>query len=373
MLPQFLSLLLIAVFFSCSSGKKSFEKGDYDKAVLQAVNRLQKDPNNSKALSTLKHAFKYAEESHLTRIKHLAATSDLYRWEIIIQEYADLNNLNEAVRRCPSCREVVGANELYIEQLAQATQKAAEVRFAQGVKLLAAGDRMSARQAYENFERTEQLVPNFKDAKKQMEDAYWAAVLKVVVEPVEVRRGIYEISNDYFQNKIYEYLQHYERSSFIKFYTPQEVRNKQFVPDQVLTLSFDDFVVGQTYLKEKEQEVKRDSVKISSKDEKDIYSTVKAKYITFEKTISSSGLLDFRVMDWKTKNIVTQEKMPGTFVWQDTWATYKGDDRALTDAQRKMIKRRESPNPPPQTLFVEFTKPIYDQLTGKIRSFYRRY
>jgi len=50
-------------------------------------------------------------------------------------------------------------------------------------------------------------------------------------------------------------------------------------------------------------------------------------------------------MNWKNKNIITQEKMPGTFVWRDARTTYKGDERTLADEHKKMIGRKESPNP----------------------------
>ena len=372
-LRSYLAIAFLLVAAGCSTGKKAFEKGNYDQAVALAVNRLQKDPDNAKALRTLKQAYQFAEEEHQTRIKEISASADVYRWEAILNEYERLNTLAESIRRCPSCREAVGEKPKYVTQITEAKLKAAEVRYANGQKLLAEQNRLSAKTAYQDFERAEQLYPGFKDAKQKIDEAYAAAILKVVVEPVIVSRGQYELSNEYFQNKIYEYLQKYERSSFIKFYTPKEARTKFFVPDQVLTLSFDDFVVGQTYLKEKEQEVKRDSVVIAKKDDKEVYGTVKAQFITFEKNISSSGLLDFRIMDWKTKNIITQEKMPGTFIWRDEWATYKGDERALADDHKKMLKRKESPNPNPQFLFVEFTKPIYAQLTNKIQSFYRRY
>jgi hypothetical protein len=373
MMIRYIALGILLFIFGCSSGKRSFERGNYDQAVYTAVNRLQKDPDNSKALQTLQKAYRYAEEGHLTNVKDLTASADPLRWEGVLREYDALNRLADAILRCPSCRQSLGEQQKYTTHYQEARQQAAEARYARGLKLLQEKNRQSARQAYEDFERTEALLPGFKDARQKIEEAYWAAVLKVVVEPVEVRRGVYELSNEYFQNKIFEYLQRYEKSSFIKFYTPREARTQKFVPDQVLTLSFDDFVVGQTYLKEKELEVKRDSVNISAPKEKEVYATVKAQYITFEKTITSSGMLDFRVMDWKTKNIITQEKMPGTFVWQDEWATYKGDDRALTDAHKKMTKRKESQNPAPQFLFVEFTRPIYEQLTAKIQSFYRRY
>lgn len=373
MITRYIALGILLFMCACSSGKRSFERGNYDQAVYSAVNRLQKDPDNKKALQTLQQAYRYAEEGHLARVKELSVSPDPLRWEGVMQEYEGLNRLADAIQRCPACRQTLGSQQKYTVQYNESRQKAAEARYARGLKLLQEKTRPSARQAYDDFGRADMLLPGFKDSRQKMEEAYWAAVLKVVVEPVQVSRGTYELSNEYFQNKIFEYLQGYERSSFIKFYTPREVKGQKFVPDQVLTLSFDDFVVGQTFLKEKEQEVKRDSVRLTGPKEQPVYGTVKAKYITFEKTITSSGLLDFRIMDWQTKNIITQEKMPGTFVWRDEWATFQGDERALTEAHKKLVTRKESPNPPPQFLFVEFTKPIYEQLAGKIQSFYRRY
>ncbi len=375
-LNKYKSLLfynLLLFIYACSSGKQSFEKGDYDRAVYQAVNRLQKDPDNKKALTTLQQAYRYAREDHQNRITDAIKSNEVFHWETVIQEYESLNSLIESVRGCPSCRQVIGSEDKYQVQLEKAKEKAAEVRYALGLKLLSENNRESAKEAYKHFERTDQFIPNYKDVRQKLNTAYQAALLKVVVEPVEIEKGLYKLSNEYFQNKIFEYLQHYEEKSFIKFYTPQEARTKTLVPDHVLTLSFDDFVVGQTYLKEKEQEVSRDSVKTGTVEGKDVYGTVKAKYITFEKTITSSGVLDFRILDWKTKNILTQEKMPGTFVWRDEWATYKGDERALDKEQKRKVKRRESPNPAPQFLFVEFTKPIYNQLTSKIERFYRKF
>ncbi|QNF34259.1 hypothetical protein HUW51_16590 [Adhaeribacter swui] len=364
---------LLVLLSACSSGKQSFQKGDYDRAVYQAVNRLQKDPGNKKAVSTLQQAYKFAQEDHQTRIEEAMKSSETFRWETVVQEYENLNNLIVDVRQCPACRSITGTNTKYPEQLSAAKQKAADVRYNLGLTLLKENNRQSAKEAYQHFEKVKQFVPDYKNTRQKQDEAYQAALLKVVVEPVEVNKGIYQLSNEYFQNKIYEYLEHYEQKSFIKFYTPQEAGSKTLVPDHVLTLTFDDFAVGQTYLKEKEQNVARDSVKTGTVEGKEVYGTVKAKYITYEKTITSSGLLDFRVMDWKSKNIITQEKMPGTFVWRDEWATYKGDERALSKEQLKRAKRRESAVPNPQFLFVEFTKPIYNQLTSKISNFYRRY
>ncbi len=366
-------LFLFVLMAACSTGQRSLEKGDYDKAVYKAVNRLQKSTSNSKALNTLRKAYDLATEDHQTKIREAKLSSNILRWEQVIQEYEALNNLADAIRKCPSYLEEIPNPPKFISELAEAKLNAADVRYARGLKLMAEKNRQSAKQAYEDFERAEQLSPGYKDAKQKIDDAYWAAVLKVVVEPVEVHRGVYELSNEYFQNKIFEYLENYEARSFIKFYTPKQAKREDLVPDQVLSLSFDDFVVGQTYVKERVEEVKRDSVKVGTSRGSDVFGTVKAKVSVFEKTITSTGLLDFRVLDWRTKNVITQEKMPGTFVWQDQWGTYQGDERALSDNYLKITKKREGLAPAPQALFLEFTKPIYSQLTGKIRNFYSHY
>jgi len=71
--------------------------------------------------------------------------------------------------------------------------------------------------------------------------------------------------------------------------------------------------------------------------------------------------------------VLTAEKFPGEFVWYCEWGSYNGDERALTSKQLKISKLKEIAPPQPQDLFIEFTRPIYNQLTNKINSFYRNY
>lgn len=369
-------LVIILMFFvaSCVSSQKAFNNGDYDKAVYKSVNSLQRKSNNPKEAETLKRAYSSAIETHQKNIEEAKLSDNVLRWEVIIQEYAALNNLTAEIRKCPACLSVVSISDKYITELADAKLKAADVRYARGIKLLAERNRESAKQAYEDFGRAEQLSPGYKDAKAKIEDAYFAAILKIVVEPAEVNRGTYELSNEYFQTKIMEYLEKYENRTFMKFYSTTDAKSQGLVPDQVLTFKFDDFVVGQTYTKEKIEEVSRDSVKLgTSKAGVAYYGTVKAKVSVFEKTVTSSGILDFRVKDWRTKDIITQEKMPGTYVWQEKWGSYQGDERALPANYVQIVKKKESYPPGPQFLFIEFTKPILAQVTSKIKSFYSKY
>lgn len=372
----FLIGLTIVLINACSSGKKALQSGDYDQAVYTAINRLKSKPNKAKAIETLKKGYDLALDRHLNRIKDIKLSDDIFKWERIVTEYQAINNLAYAIGDCPACLTVISDAPRYVSEASDAKYFAAEARYKAGLKLLEKKNRTDARDAYYNFEKAEQFYPDFKDAKSKMDDAYWTAVIRVRVEPVQVNSRLYKLSNEFFQDKINEYLKNYERRSFVKFYSPQEAMLAKVKFDQVLQLDFDDFVVGQTYIKERIEDIKRENVKIGETRDsarKAIYGTVTGRLTTYEKTITSSGLLDFKIIDLATNKIINREKMPGTYIWVDTWGTYRGDERALTDNDRALLNRRESRPPAPQDLFLAFTKPIYDQLTQRVSSFYRRY
>ncbi|MEO5909712.1 MAG: hypothetical protein ABIP95_02435 [Pelobium sp.] len=367
--------LITLVLGSCSSGEKALQNGDYDKAVYTAINRLKNNPNKEKALQTLSKGYNYALNRHLNRIKDIKLTDDKFKWEGIITEYQNINYLANAIGDCPVCMEAVPQPEKFIAELSDAKYFAAEARYEDGKQLLAKNNRLAAKDAYFDFERAEQLSPNFKDAKEMMDTAYFGALIRVLVEPVLVNSRMYKLSNQYFQDKIYEFMRNYESRSFVKFYTPEEAMLSKFKFDQILSLNFDDFVVGQTYVKERIENIKKDNIKIGvTRDslKKPIYATVTGKLTTFQKTITSSGLLDFQIRDMNGK-MITHEKMPGTFVWEDSWGVYRGDERALTNEDKVLLRRKETVPPAPQALFLEFTKPIYDQLINKVRRFYTSY
>lgn len=367
----YLSLIFLG---GCTTGKNALQKGDYDASVAKAVSRLQNSPKNSEAMQVLKTAYDLALQDHLRKINEAKLSNDLFRWESVMYDYQKINQLADDINSCPACLVLVPNPSKYVKEVAESKLNAAAARYESGLSYLNTNNRLSAKKAYYEFEKTQNLQPNYKDVKNKMEDAYWAAVTRVVVQPIILNRGPYKLSADYFQQQIDQFISSYSRNKFVIFYGEDQATQQKIVPDQVLSLNFDDFVVGQTYVKERVEKLKRDSVVIGeTRERKPIYGTVRATLSIFEKNISSSGLLDMSIMDWQTKKIVRQQKFPGTYVWRDSWASYKGDDRALDKHQLAMTRRKEILPPPPSALFLEFTKPIYSQLVDNISGFYNNY
>lgn len=371
------ALLLVFVLDACKSAKKSLKRGEYDESVLMAVSKV-KDNARSSSADILKEAYPLALQQHLDDLKRHEASNDNLRWERMAEAYIKLNQMYAAIRDCPACGRLVSARSFPQEEQ-EARLKAAEARYEAGQSLLAQGGRDNARQAFMHFERTKELVPGFRNINQKLDEAYEEASFKVVVEQVLVTSRAYQLSNEYFQNRINEFLQNNRRlNQFVRFYTPQEATTDKVRPDHVVTLQFDDFVVGQTLVESTTEVVtSKDSVKVGEATvagkKLPVYNKVTAKLTHNRKTVLSKGLLDLQILDFGSRRIVYQEKIPGEYAWVCEWGSFNGDERALTAEQKRMTNTRELLPPSPQQLFVEFSRPIYSRLTSKLKSFYDKY
>lgn len=366
----YLSILIVG----CTTGKNALQKGNYDLSVFKAIDRLKNAPKNEEALYVLPIAYDLALKEHLRKIDEAKLSSDVLRWETVLGHYQKINQLSDEVNSSPVALGLIKNPPKYINEVEDTKFKAAEVRYALGVNQLNENNRVSAKNAYYNFEKAQYFYPAYKDVNQKLDEAYWAAVVKVVVQPVRVNSSYYQLSNQYFQDQVAQFMKNYQQNRFVIFYSEQQANAQKVNPDQILRLNFEDFIVGQTYVKERVEKIKRDSVVIGeTRTKAKIYGTVTATLSIFEKQVSSSGLLAMTIFDNQTQRIIRQQNIPGTYIWQDSWANYRGDERALTNQQLQMTRRRELAPPPPATLFVEFTKPIYSQLVNEISNFYNRY
>ncbi|HEX5171523.1 MAG TPA: hypothetical protein VFW11_20235 [Cyclobacteriaceae bacterium] len=369
---------LIIGVAGCSSGKKAYERGDYYGSVMKSIQRLRQNPDHSKSLETLKNSYPLAVEYLEGQANNEIASNSNSKWREAIQSYTLINNMYEAIKQCPGCMKVVKSPKEYYAEIGPLKEKAAEESYNAGIDALMKGNRNDARRAYFAFADAQKFVPGYKDVIEYLDKAKYEATLKVVIEQIPVPAR-YNLSGGFFQDKVEEFLHtNYPDDGFIKFFTPQEAQSVGLpAVDQIMRIQFDDFTVGNTRMTEKEETITRDSVKIGETkvDGKTlpVYGTVKAKLTTYRKEVLSNGLLSMVVADGKTNGVLTHRKFSGEYTWVSTWARFNGDERALTDKQLDICKLREMQPPYPQDLFLEFTRPIYNQLIPSIKNFYQNY
>lgn len=367
--------LTVLTIVSCATGKNALEKGNYETALDRAINRLQSNPDNKKSQGVLIEGYRLASNYHMDYIRMLAVNNDPNKWEATYYQYKQLNSYYRQIQRCPACLSLVMPKS-YISEESDAGRKAADYQVELGNSALATNTIEGGRRAFKHFNFALNFDRNVPNIDSLLTDARNMGTVRVLIEPIPIHSRSLELTNEYFENRVIEYLDRFSQGRFVQFFTVDEAEQIDLQPDQIVSMQFDDFVLGQTLIESNTKEIKRDSVVVGQfTDDKgvkhDVYNTVKAELTINRKTLSSQGVMNFEIRDAYTNRILTNRKLPNQDVWVHEWASFNGDSRALTRDEIEMSKLKELPPPPPQTLFIGFVDRIYDQIIGNISNFYR--
>ena len=296
-----------------------------------------------------------------------------------VSSYQMINTMYDQIQRSPGARKVIPNPANYYSQLAQARKNAAEERYVVGNEALGLNSRESAKEAYFHFLKAQEFEYNYKDIAQKLDESKYLATVKVVVEQVPVPSRFYNVSGEFFHDQVAEFFRNLEQDEFVRFYSPQQIEQEKLIPDQLMLIQFDDFNVGQTNTLQRVEDIQsKDSVKVGEitledGSKKDILGIVSAKLTTVRKEVISNGIVSVEIVNNQGKSMLFRDDMGGEYIWYSEWGHFNGDDRALDSVQKKVCGQSEGYPPDPQQMFVEFTRPIYSQLTSQLRRFYRNY
>ena len=378
-----LCLLVIfigSIVISCTSSKSLYETGNYYEAVMRSVEKLRKSPNNKNEREALANAYPQAVNSFMDELENDEQANNAFKFTNAVYIYQRLNGMYESIQRSPGAQAVIQNPKKYYKTLNKIKPYAAEEQYASGMENLEFYNRENAKQAYRYFLQADKFVPGYKNVGEKIDEAYQRSILHVVANLRPVQSKTYELSADVFYKQVNNTLKQIENNEFIRFYTPEQAKNNNLQnPDQILEVNFEDFVVGETHTLETREKMEQDSVVIGeitldSGRKKEVIGSVSAEVVVYKMDMSSRGIVNLSI----TKNGLDNKDLayqdfPGEFVWFHEWGNFNGDERALTVRQVDLCKSRPVNPPPPQQLFVEFTKPIHQQLHGRLMAFYKNY
>jgi hypothetical protein len=244
-----------------------------------------------------------------------------------------------------------------------------------GLNELEKNTRESARNAFDNFYKANQFVTGYKNVAAKMNEAKELATLNVIVEAAVVNTQRYKLSSQFFYDQVFKYVNNnYPKNGFVHFFSPEQAEKfKINQPDFIVQMEFFDFSVGNLTRTVNEENLVR-KVPVERKDSTRIKEVVyTAKLKTYTDEVVSGGRLNLRIIDFSTKDLMRNNLIPGSFTWVNKYAIFAGDKEALNQQQLQLTQNQALPLPPEQDLFIEFTKPIYDQLVNQIDQFFRRY
>lgn len=339
------SLALVFFLYSCKTASKLYQQGRYDEAVELAAKKLSKKPNDATQLDILQNAYRFAVQDHESRIRNYTNSNSDLRWEQIYHEYADLQNLYEAVRRSPSVYDLVQPTD-YSSYMTTYKEQAGNARYERGLELMDQGSKKGFQDAYFEFQKALALMPGDLSAKQKMNEAYANAVTNIVVTPPSrfgYQYSSYNFDYNNFNYNVLRYLNSNTRSQFLRFYSPNEA-GSSLRADQVVDMRFSDVNIGRYRDQRSVREVSKQIVSKEIIIKKDSvvreYTTVTARITTTTRSLQADGLLQASIRDANSR-FVWSDTYRGDYSWIATFSTYTGDERALSDEDRKLINQRE--------------------------------
>jgi len=373
-----LMTVALAIFFSsCSSSKKSLQRGDYYTAVMTAIRQLRSSPDNKKQQQVLLQAYSLANENGLRKIRNAMDMNVPNKYSIAADEYLALNRIADAIYTSPAALRLIPRPTQYSRELGEILSMAAEEAYSLGDQQLRHNTILSAREAYYYFTKANEYVSGYRDVYNKINIALEMATLKVVVtKPVTPRN--YQLSADFFYNNLMSQISQATANRFVRFYSEEEASRLRLTnPDHYLIFEFNEFMVGAMRESSSTVQLSRDSVLVGTTTiqgrTQNVYGTVRAEFTTFRREVIAQGVLSARIHNIASNRTIEHRNFSGSYTWYNEWASYKGDERALSDRQRQMSRTQPLMPPSQQNLFIEFTKPIYDQSVSYVRNYYSRY
>ncbi len=374
-LYSFILIMISSLALSCKTASKLYEKGRYDEAVELAAKKLQKDPDDAKLLDVLQKAYRFAVDDHESRIAGFNSSNNELKWEWIYAEYADLQRLYEAVRKSPEVFNLVNPVD-YSSYMITYKERAGEVRFQRGLDLMRNGDKASFRKAYREMQTALSFIPGDLEIREKMTEAYNNAVVNVVVLPLEQRGGFqyssYYQSNTRFDDNVIRFLKSNNSNEFIRYYSDYDANSTNLRADYVVDVRVSGLNIGRLYDDHSTRTVTKDVLVKETVYKPDSvvreYAKVTAKITTTTRSMRSEGFMQVNVRDevnyhnWKST-------YTGQHFWATEFATYTGDSRALSEADKQLVNRSRE-FPPSEDHIIRV---IMNEIEGKVECGIRDY
>jgi hypothetical protein len=366
-----------AFLFSCKTAQKLYEKGNYDEAVELAAKKLGKKPGDPSLLETLQNAYRFAVEDHETRIRNYSNSSSDLRWENIYREYRDLQRLYDAIHSSPSVYAIVQPAD-YSSYLATYKEEAANARFERGLALMDDHTKNSYKAAYNEFAQALSLRPGDLSIQQKMDEAYANAVTNVIVLPLNrfgYQYSAYEFDQNNFNYDLLRYLDNNNNSRFVRYYSAAEAGSANIRTDNVVEMRFSDVNIGRYRDQHTTREVSRQIVVKETTYKPDSvvkeYITVKAKITVTTRTIRADGLLQATVRDYNNQWLWS-DTYRGDYNWSATFASFTGDERALSEEDKKLVAGREQWPPANNEIIRIIMNEIQSKTECGISSYFNR-
>lgn len=355
-------LFTFALFMlvSCNSVKRNqkfLASGNYDQAIELAAKKLSKDNTSKKSAEhvlLLEDAYKKAVDRDKRRINFLTKDINPTASREIYYLYRDLENRQDLLRPIlPFYSVPLGRNAKikiadYSDEMIAAKNRFADDLYAEANTLLSYNTVMDSRTAYKRLEELRTVKANYSNLNNLMQEARFRGTDFVKVE-------INNRSGQFIPGRLQRELLDFNTYGLDDFWTEYHVnREKGITYNFGITLDFERIAVSPERISEKEfrrkkrikdgweyeydrnGNVKKDSLGNDIKT--DVYKVVTARVMYTTQTKEVFVGADVRYLDLIRNRDINSHPLATEFIFENRFAKFRGDDRALTEEDLEFLE-----------------------------------
>ena len=383
----FFVFFLLMTFISCTSIEKLVDSGQYDKAIYFATNKLSgAKVNKVEYVRGLETAFKKVTDKDMAYIEKLKNEGNPESWETILSVYATISNRQESIRPLLPLTDENGkkANFLFVntnDLEKEAKEQTINFLYSSAKDFLqearSSKDRIPARKAYDALLRLKNYAGRFLDVPQLEREArelgttkilvnvqnYSQAVFPAGLEDEILRLGFRDLDREWQKFDAYP-----ERNREYDLGITLILSNVQVSPGSVSEKSFSEkkeIPDGFQYLLDEKGNVKKDTAGNDIKLPKNKVIEAQILEVFQSKSAGLSGRLE--VIDLHTKGVRESRDINTVAIFENRAASFKGDERALTEDTKKRLGNRPAVFPTDAVLLLEAARKLRPLVISELR------
>ena len=301
-------------------------------------------------------------------------------WEQLYYQYSQLQHLYDKINECPAAVQAVTPVN-YASYLNTYADKSADVHVQKAVALLEddSVDKTAYREAYYELRSALTFKPSDDDILNKMRDVKEAATINVLLLPMDVNAR-YRYNTSYafrnFESNLVRNIRNGIHNEFLNFMTEWDSRSTRTQPDEVAEMRLGTVVIGRPYDESKTSTVTKSVVVKETVHSKDSvvkeYANVQARITTTKRLLVSTSDLYIDIRD-SERRMLWNDRVRAEHRWVTEFATYTGDERALSDTDKALLNKHEERPPREEDIVDQLLHQLSENATQRLRSYYNRY
>jgi len=388
-MKQFLPLLLalmLSLFFSCSTKRqvgKSVNTGNYNRAIDDAVNKLRvnKDAKrNQDIILLLEDAYAKANARDINKIARLKTSNNPEFLISIYENYIDLERRQQLIK--PLLPLYVNGRKAkfhfknYNSNIQVSKENLSDHLYENAIALLENDDKVTIREAYADLKYLERINPNYETTRALLEEAHERGIAHVLVS---IDNNTEQVIPSDLEDAILDF-NTYGLNQFWTIYHNENTTQKNF--DFAMNLQLQQIILSPEQAKEREilrerrvkdgweyqldsnGNVKKDSLGNDVKLDK--FVNTEARILEVQQFKSSEIFAQVVLINLKNNTLVEKFPIESGFVFENFYATFRGDRKALTDEDITLIQGAPVPFPPNEQMIFDSGENLKLQLRNII-------